>query len=110
MVSPSHCPVSSALDSTYETGNSKAKHVLDKLSKTYKNVDSLALITGVSKKILQLQCDDSFCEDVSLNTKVPTMLDDTKESNSEEDNPRDNVALFDKCPKRDTLGFSDCFF
>ncbi|KAH0713469.1 hypothetical protein KY289_009428 [Solanum tuberosum] len=53
---------------------------------------------------LQLQCDNSFCVDVSLNTKVPTaMLDDTKESNTgEEDNPRDNVALFDKCPKRDT--------
>lgn len=47
---------------------------------------------------------DSFSEDVSLQTKVPTtMLVDTKESNTEEeDNPRDNVVLFDKCPKRDT--------
>ncbi|KAH0711475.1 hypothetical protein KY289_007434 [Solanum tuberosum] len=53
---------------------------------------------------LPLQCDDSFCEDVSLNTKVPTaMLHDTKESNTEKEyNLRDNVALFDKCPKRDT--------
>ncbi|KAK6775165.1 hypothetical protein RDI58_026166 [Solanum bulbocastanum] len=60
---------------------------------------------------LPLQCDDSFCEDVSLNTKVPTaMLHDTKESNTEEEyNPRDNVALFDKCPKRDTSGFSGSF-
>ncbi|KAH0662128.1 hypothetical protein KY284_027059 [Solanum tuberosum] len=80
MVSPNHFLASSALDSAYETGNSKAGHVLDKLSETYKNVDSLALITGVW----------NFCEDVSLNTKVPVMLDYTKESNSEEDNPRDN--------------------
>ncbi|KAH0775673.1 hypothetical protein KY290_007084 [Solanum tuberosum] len=44
---------------------------------------------------LQLQCDHSFCVDVSLNTTVPTaMLDDTKESSTEEeDNPRDNVAF-----------------
>lgn len=47
--------------------------------------------------------DDSFSEDVSLQTKVPTVvLVDMKGSNTEEDNPQDNVALFDKCPKRDT--------
>ncbi|KAH0748686.1 hypothetical protein KY290_027918 [Solanum tuberosum] len=48
--------------------------------------------------------EDNFSEDVSLQTKVPiAVLVDTKESNTEgEENPRDNVVLFVKCPKWDT--------
>lgn len=47
--------------------------------------------------------DNSYSEDVPAAVSV-----DTKESNIEkEDNPQDNVVLFDKCPKQDT---SDSLF
>ncbi|OIS97543.1 hypothetical protein A4A49_01760 [Nicotiana attenuata] len=60
-----------------------------------------------SRTTLAKLSNDSFCEDVSLQTTVPTeVLDDTRGSNiKEEENSRHNVALFKNSPQKDLSGF-----
>ncbi|OIT00763.1 hypothetical protein A4A49_06420 [Nicotiana attenuata] len=56
----------------------------------------------ISHTTLAKLSNDSFCENVSLQTTVPTeVLDDTRGSNTkEEENSRHNVALFKNSPQR----------
>ncbi|KAJ8529281.1 hypothetical protein K7X08_036116 [Anisodus acutangulus] len=62
---------------------------------------------GHSATIVVKMCDDSYCGNSTLQTKVPTVvLEDTNESNIEEaENSLDNVVWFGKSPQRDTSGF-----
>lgn len=59
MVSPfpvsSLFPKTSAFETAYETENSKADHMFDKLPVTYENLDSLTLITGSGTEIVSLE-------------------------------------------------------
>lgn len=61
--------------------------------------------TTVNSRIPELK--DRFWEDVSLQTKVPTVVsDDTKGSHSvKKENSQDDVALLDNTPQRDASGF-----
>ncbi|WMV33854.1 hypothetical protein MTR67_027239 [Solanum verrucosum] len=124
----SNFPASSALDFTYDIrGNSKVDQVstpffiveakvFDKIYHTTvsSEINVLNIIDHEGEKFATTIAkvgEDNFSEDVSLQTKMPTaVLVDTKESNTEgEENPRDNVVLFVKCPKWDTsdsLGYN----
>ncbi|OIS96266.1 hypothetical protein A4A49_20738 [Nicotiana attenuata] len=59
MVSPfpisSLFPKTSTFETTYETENSKADHMFDKLPVKYEKLDSLTLITGSSTEIVNLE-------------------------------------------------------
>lgn len=97
---------------TPQIGNAKsveADLVQEPSSTTEGQVFNEISHTTVSSGIPELNY--RFCEDVSMQTKVPTsMLNDTKGSDSvKEEYSVDDVALFNKSPKRGCIWYSSSF-